>query len=226
MRHRTSDPHHKPPLRAIKYPDGMGSGRPAYRAGSERKQGVDVLVHCASSTRKPVYEVDVVDTQRLLEQARAAGVGHALYISITGSDQMQQSAYARHKLRPKLSLSSQACPTRFHGSRSSIPIRTCRCKCSVRNAGYRSCLYRHAGRCKPLTSAMSPGIYTRTFSMVQPVASLTSADPRCWTSRRWPDSAWRRSGADESLGSLSHRFMLCWAEYLLADIIHCFISTL
>lgn len=47
--------------------------------------GVDALVHCATD-RRHHREVDVAGTARLLEAARAAGIGHVAYPGIVGAD--------------------------------------------------------------------------------------------------------------------------------------------
>lgn len=86
----------------------------------ESVQGVDVLVHCASNSRQNTYEVDVAGSQRLLDQARAAGVGHVFYISIAGIDKMQEFAYYRHKLAAEAVFEQAGLPytiariTQFH----------------------------------------------------------------------------------------------------------------
>lgn len=86
----------------------------------ESVQDVDVLIHCASSPLKKTYEADVVGSKLLLEQAKAAGVGHALYISITGIDRMQKFAYYRHKLAAEAIFEQSGVPytisriTQFH----------------------------------------------------------------------------------------------------------------
>jgi uncharacterized protein YbjT (DUF2867 family) len=51
---------------------------------SEALQGVDVVVHAATDTR--FGKTDVEMTRRLLEQAKAAGVGYFLFTSIVGTD--------------------------------------------------------------------------------------------------------------------------------------------
>src|SRR5215470_5115249 len=51
---------------------------------SDALHGVDVIVHAATDTR--LGKTDVEMTRPLLEQAKAAGVGYFLYISIVGVD--------------------------------------------------------------------------------------------------------------------------------------------
>lgn len=47
---------------------------------------IETIVHAASSPFKKTVEVDVEGTRRMLEAAKAAGVGHVYYISIVGID--------------------------------------------------------------------------------------------------------------------------------------------
>jgi len=54
---------------------------------SEALHGVDVIVHAASDSRH-MGKTDVEMTGRLLEKAKAAGVGYFLYISIVGIDKI------------------------------------------------------------------------------------------------------------------------------------------
>ncbi|HEV2744703.1 MAG TPA: NAD(P)H-binding protein [Rubrobacter sp.] len=60
-------------------------------------EGVDVLIHCASSPGKP-RQTDVEGTGRLLEEAGRAGVSHFVFISIVGVDRNPYLAYYRAKL--------------------------------------------------------------------------------------------------------------------------------
>ena len=55
--------------------------------------GCDTVIHAASSPYKNTHAVDVEGTQRLLDRARAAGVGHLVYISIVGTDQVPMKYY-------------------------------------------------------------------------------------------------------------------------------------
>jgi uncharacterized protein YbjT (DUF2867 family) len=64
---------------------------------SEAVQGVDTIVHAASSPFLRMQQVDIDGTRRLLEQARAATVSHIVYISIVGIDRIPFSYY-RDKL--------------------------------------------------------------------------------------------------------------------------------
>jgi uncharacterized protein YbjT (DUF2867 family) len=59
---------------------------------SEALQGVDVIVHAATDARH-LGKTDVAMTRRLLEQAKAAGVGYVLYISLVGIDKVPFSLY-------------------------------------------------------------------------------------------------------------------------------------
>lgn len=56
-------------------------------------QGIDAIVHTASSPFRHTRQVDVDGTQRLLEQARAADVAHIVYISIVGIDRIPFGYY-------------------------------------------------------------------------------------------------------------------------------------
>ncbi len=62
---------------------------------SEALQGVDAVVHAATDTR--FGRTDVEMTRRLLEQAKAAGVGYFVYTSIIGIDK-ESFTYYRIKL--------------------------------------------------------------------------------------------------------------------------------
>jgi len=64
---------------------------------AEAVKDIETIVHCASGALKNAHEVDVVGTQKLLEHARAAGVGHVVHISIIGIDRIPFSYY-QHKL--------------------------------------------------------------------------------------------------------------------------------
>ncbi len=61
---------------------------------SEALQGVDVVVHAATDTR--LGKTDIEMTRRLLEKAKAAGVGYFLFISIVGSD---KTSFSYHKVK-------------------------------------------------------------------------------------------------------------------------------
>jgi uncharacterized protein YbjT (DUF2867 family) len=61
-------------------------------------QGVDTIIHCASSPFRKAYQVDVEGTGRLLEVAAEAGVSHLVYISIVGIDLAPSYPYYRIKL--------------------------------------------------------------------------------------------------------------------------------
>ncbi len=61
-------------------------------------QGVDTIIHCASSPFRKARQVDVEGTGRLLEAAAEAGVSHLAYISIVGIDQATSYPYYRIKL--------------------------------------------------------------------------------------------------------------------------------
>ncbi len=59
---------------------------------AEAVSGVDLTVHAASSLWRSAQS-DVRGTERLLEQARTAGVGHFLYVSIVGIDRIPLGYY-------------------------------------------------------------------------------------------------------------------------------------
>ena len=61
-------------------------------------QGIDAIIHCASSPFRKAHQVDVEGTGRLLETAAEAGVSHLAYISIVGIDLATSYAYYRIKL--------------------------------------------------------------------------------------------------------------------------------
>jgi uncharacterized protein YbjT (DUF2867 family) len=61
-------------------------------------QGVDIIIHCASSPFRNARGVDVEGTRRLLEAAAEAGVSHLAYISIVGIDRATSYPYYRIKL--------------------------------------------------------------------------------------------------------------------------------
>jgi uncharacterized protein YbjT (DUF2867 family) len=56
-------------------------------------QGIDVIVHAASSPSWHTQQVDVDGTRRLLEHAHAAAVAHMVYISIVGIDRIPFGYY-------------------------------------------------------------------------------------------------------------------------------------
>jgi uncharacterized protein YbjT (DUF2867 family) len=82
------------------------SGKPSTMKGDLRTgeglepavQGVDTIIHCASSPFRKAHQVDVEGTGRLLEAAAEAGVSHLLYISIVGIDRAASYPYYRIKL--------------------------------------------------------------------------------------------------------------------------------
>ena len=60
---------------------------------AEALQGVEVLVHAASSPFQNTRQTDIAGTARLIEAARAAGVRQLVYISIVGCDQIAFDYY-------------------------------------------------------------------------------------------------------------------------------------
>ncbi len=81
--------------------------------------GIGVVVHAASSPFKHTRRIDIEGTRLLLEQARAAGVAHVIYISIVGVDRIQYSYY-RAKLAAEELVMNSGIPwsllraTQFH----------------------------------------------------------------------------------------------------------------
>jgi uncharacterized protein YbjT (DUF2867 family) len=55
--------------------------------------GVHVIIHAASSPFRGTQQVDVEGTERLLSSAKQTGVGHAIYISIVGIEQVPYAYY-------------------------------------------------------------------------------------------------------------------------------------
>ncbi len=86
---------------------------------SHAVSGVDLIVHAASSPFRRSEEVDVGGTERLLGQARDAGVSHFLYISIVGIDRIPLGYYKR-KLAAESCVEREGVPwsilraTQFH----------------------------------------------------------------------------------------------------------------
>jgi uncharacterized protein YbjT (DUF2867 family) len=84
-------------------------------------QGVEAIVHLASAPYQGGYtdEVEIGGTRRLLNAAASAGVGHVLYTSIVGADQIPWS-YFRTKMHAEEIIRSSAVPwsvirsTQFH----------------------------------------------------------------------------------------------------------------
>ena len=82
-------------------------------------EGVDVLIHCASSPRKP-RQTDVEGTGRLLEAAGRAGVSHVVFVSIVGVDRNPYLPYYRAKLEAERIVERSPVPwtilraTQFH----------------------------------------------------------------------------------------------------------------
>jgi uncharacterized protein YbjT (DUF2867 family) len=64
---------------------------------AEAVQGVELVVHAASATRRVTWATDVEGTRRLVVASRDAGVGHLLYVSIPGVDRIPLRYYqAKH----------------------------------------------------------------------------------------------------------------------------------
>jgi|SRR5581483_1812590 len=76
---------------------------------AEAVQGVEVVVHAASSPFKHTRQVDVEGTGRLLEAVRVAQVGHFIYISIVGIEKIP-FGYYRSKLAAEELIKSSEVP--------------------------------------------------------------------------------------------------------------------
>lgn len=61
-------------------------------------EGVDTIVHCASSPLRKTRRVDVEGTKCLLQAASRAGVSHVVFVSIVGVDRNPYYPYYRAKL--------------------------------------------------------------------------------------------------------------------------------
>lgn len=101
---------------------GTGVVRGDLRTGeglAQALQHADVLIHCASSPRKP-RQTDVEGTGRLLEAASRAGVSHVVFVSIVGVDRNPYLPYYRAKLEAERIVERSPVPwtilraTQFH----------------------------------------------------------------------------------------------------------------
>jgi uncharacterized protein YbjT (DUF2867 family) len=85
----------------------------------EAVEGVDVIVHCASSPTK-TRQIDVEGTERLLKTANRAGVSNFVFISIVGVDRNPYYPYYRMKLEIERMIEGSPVPwtilraTQFH----------------------------------------------------------------------------------------------------------------
>ena len=89
--------------------------------GLERAvDGVETIVHCASSPIRRVRQTDVGGTEKLLRAAERAGVSHVVYISIVGVDRDPHYFYYRVKRDAERVIERSAVPwtilraTQFH----------------------------------------------------------------------------------------------------------------
>jgi uncharacterized protein YbjT (DUF2867 family) len=73
-------------------------------------QGIDTIIHCASSPFRKAHQIDVEGTGRLLETAAEAGVSHLAYISIVGIDLATSYPYYRIKLETERVVESSPVP--------------------------------------------------------------------------------------------------------------------
>ncbi|MGV3713479.1 SDR family oxidoreductase [Pseudolysinimonas sp.] len=95
--------------------DGTHVGDLSTGAGiAEALAGVDTVVHLASNLRR-----DLPDTERLLGLARAAGVGHLVFLSIVGVDRIPYGYYV-DKVASERAIAASGIPftilraTQFH----------------------------------------------------------------------------------------------------------------
>ena len=85
----------------------------------EAVAGVETIVHCASDPFGNTKEADVEGTRRLLEAAKASGVGHVYYISIVGIEKISYPYY-KSKVATEQVIESAGVPftilraTQFH----------------------------------------------------------------------------------------------------------------
>jgi uncharacterized protein YbjT (DUF2867 family) len=103
------------------------SGRPGTVRGDlmtgegleEAVEGVDVIVHCASSPTK-TRQIDVEGTERLLKAANRASISNFVFISIVGVDRNPYYPYYRMKLEVEQMIEGSPVPwtilraTQFH----------------------------------------------------------------------------------------------------------------
>jgi uncharacterized protein YbjT (DUF2867 family) len=82
-------------------------------------EGIDVIVHCASSPTNP-RQVDVEGMRHLLQAAERAGVSHIVYVSIVGVDRNPLYPYYGMKLEAEQIIEQATIPwtilraTQFH----------------------------------------------------------------------------------------------------------------
>jgi uncharacterized protein YbjT (DUF2867 family) len=87
---------------------------------AEAVEGVDTIIHCASSSLRKTRQVDVEGTRRLLQAGGRAGVSHVVFISIVGVDRNTYYPYFRHKLAAERVVERSGLPftilraTQFH----------------------------------------------------------------------------------------------------------------
>jgi uncharacterized protein YbjT (DUF2867 family) len=87
---------------------------------AEAVEGIDTIIHCASSPLRKTHQVDVEGTWRLLKAGSRAGVSHVDFISIVGVDRNPYYPYFRHKLAAERVVERSGLPftilraTQFH----------------------------------------------------------------------------------------------------------------
>jgi uncharacterized protein YbjT (DUF2867 family) len=77
-------------------PPGVEWAQADLETGADLAQavaGVETIVHAATSPFRRPWPVDVTGTRRLLEAARASGVGHVVHVSIVGIDRIPFAYY-------------------------------------------------------------------------------------------------------------------------------------
>jgi uncharacterized protein YbjT (DUF2867 family) len=85
----------------------------------EALEGVDVVVHAATSPFNRTTQVDVEGTKRLVDQARSAGVAHFVHVSIVGIERIPYPYY-RYKVAGEAIVRESGVPwsilraTQFH----------------------------------------------------------------------------------------------------------------
>ena len=126
--------------------------------------GIDTIVHAASQVGRGTAQVDVVGTQRLLEQARAAGVAHLIYVSIVGIERIPLGYY-RHKLAAEQIVAQGPIPWSIQRATQFHPLIDCLlrqlpgcqfCRCPPTSGRSRSIRPRLRSDCVPLSPAALP----------------------------------------------------------------------
>lgn len=83
-------------------------------------EGVETVVHCASSPLRKTHQTDVEGTELLLKAAERVGVSHIVFVSIVGVDHNPHFPYYRAKLEAERIIERSPVPwtilraTQFH----------------------------------------------------------------------------------------------------------------